>query len=321
MRPAKSFQLAVIMDPIAQIKIHKDSTFAILLEAQRRSWTITYLERQALYQQRGRTFAPGQALQVHDDPAGWYVLGKHTDQPLDQYDVVLMRTDPPVDTEYLYTTHLLQQAADAGTLVMNHPRGLREINEKLAIRHFPELTVPNLVSCRISQHLDFITQHQDVILKPLDGMGGSAIFRVQQNDPNRQVILETLTAREQRSIMAQTFIPDILHSGDKRILVINGEPVPYALARFPAAGEIRANLAAGGHGRGVALNARDHEIVTTVAPFLRKHGILFAGLDIIGDYLTEINVTSPTCIRELDAAYHLNIAGQLLDCLTARLTA
>jgi glutathione synthase len=321
MKPTTPLQLAVIMDPIAQIKIHKDSTFAILLEAQRRRWTITYLERQDLYQQQGRTFALGRPLQVRDDPTDWYTLGNHTDQPLDQYDVVLMRTDPPVDTEYLYTTHLLQQAADAGTLVLNHPRGLREINEKLAIQHFPELTVPNLVSCRISQHLDFIAKHQDVILKPLDGMGGAAIFRVQQHDPNRQVILETLTAREQRTIMAQTYIPDIQRSGDKRILVINGEPVPYALARFPATGETRANLAAGGHGRGVALNTRDREIVTTVAPFLREHGILFAGLDVIGDHLTEINVTSPTCIRELDAAYHLNIAGQLLDGLTARLAA
>ncbi len=320
MMQTESLRLAVIMDPIARIKIHKDSTFALLLEAQRRHWQITYLEPGDLYQQQGRTFAQGHTLQVRDDPAGWFVLGERTDQALDQYDIILMRKDPPVDAEYLYTTHLLQQAADAGALILNHPRGLRELNEKLVIQRFPELTVPTLVSCSMARHQTFIAQHQDVILKPLDGMGGASIFRVRQEDPNRQVILETLTASGHRSIMAQRFIPDIRHSGDKRILVIDGEPVPYALARFPAVGETRANLATGGHGQGVALSTRDREIVATVAPLLRNYGILFAGLDVIGDYLTEINVTSPTCIRELDAAYHLNIAGQLLDCLATRLT-
>ncbi len=320
MTPAESFCIAVIMDPIARIKIHKDSTFALLLEAQRRHWSITYLEPGDLYQQQGRTFAQGRTLQVRDDPTGWFALGDRTDQALDQYDMVLMRKDPPVDAEYLYATHLLQQVADAGSLVLNHPRGLRELNEKLVIQRFPELIVPTLVSCSMARHQVFIEQHQDVILKPLDGMGGASVFRVRRDDPNRQVILETLTASGCRSIMAQRFIPDIRHSGDKRILVIDGEPVPYALARFPAAGETRANLATGGRGQGVALNARDREIVATVAPLLRSYGILFAGLDVIGDYLTEINVTSPTCIRELDAAYHLNIAGQLLDCLATRFT-
>ncbi|MEL6711118.1 MAG: glutathione synthase [Pseudomonadota bacterium] len=319
MAQAACFRLAVVMDPIAQIKIRKDSTFALLLEAQRRHWPITYLEPGDLYQQQGRTFVQGQALQVRDDPTDWFTLGECIEQPLDQYDMVLMRQDPPVDAEYLYATHLLQQAADAGSLVMNHPRGLREINEKLVIQRFPELTVPNLVSCNMERHLAFIEQYQDVILKPLDGMGGASVFRVRQDDPNRRVILETLTARGRYSIMAQAFIPDIVHSGDKRILVIDGEPVPYALARLPAAGETRANLAAGGYGKGVALNERDRDIVATVAPFLREYGIVFAGLDVIGDYLTEINVTSPTCIRELDAAYDLNIAGQLLDCLSAKL--
>lgn len=315
---AESVHLAVIMDPIAQIRIYKDSTFALLLEAQKRGWPITYLELYDLYLEQGRTFARGYPLQVQDDPADWFTLGDPTEQPLDQYDIVLMRQDPPVDAAYLYTTHLLQQAADAGALILNHPRGLREINEKLVIRRFPELTTPNLVSCAIERHLAFIAQHQDVILKPLDGMGGASVFRVRQDDPNRRVILETLTASGRRQIMAQRFIPDIVRSGDKRILVIDGEPVPYALARIPAAGEIRANLAAGGHGKPVALNAHDRDIVAAVAPFLRDYGILFAGLDVIGDYLTEINVTSPTCIRELDTACNLNIAGQLLDCVTAR---
>ena len=307
--------LAVIMDPIEQIKIHKDSTFAMMLEAQGRGWPITYLQPHDLSQHQGRTYVSGQQIQVMDDPAGWYQLGEPINQPLDQYNLVLIRQDPPFDMEYLYSTHLLQQAAEAGTLVVNHPRALREANEKLITGRFPELTPPSLVSRSMAAFQHFIDQHQDVILKPLDGMGGASIYRVRQDDPNRNVILETLTDHGGKTAMAQTYIPDICN-GDKRILVIDGEPVPYALARIPAAGETRANLAAGGRGEGVPLTDRDRHIVTTVAPYLRTNGILFAGLDVIGNYLTEINITSPTCIRELDNLYQLNIAGQLFDCLT-----
>ena len=309
--------LAVIMDPIQQIKIHKDSTFAMLLEAQRRGWPITYLQPQDLSQRQGRTYATGHQLQVMDDPTGWYQLGEPQDQPLDHYSMVLMRQDPPFDMEYLYSTHLLQQPAEAGTLVVNHPRALREANEKLITGRFPELTPASLVSRSIPALQHFIAQHRDVILKPLDGMGGASVYRVREDDPNRNVILETLTDHGGKTAMAQTYIPEI-HAGDKRILVIDGEPIPYALARIPAAGETRANLATGGRGEGVPLTDRDRQIVTTVAPYLRANGILFAGLDVIGDYLTEINITSPTCIRELDALYQLNIAGQLFDCLTQK---
>ena len=315
---AKPITLAVIMDPIHTIKIHKDSTFAILLEAQRRDWSITYLEPAGLSQQQGRTYAAGQELQVRDDPASWYTLGDRVQQPLDQFHVVLMRKDPPFDMEYLYSTHLLQQPAEAGTWVVNHPQALRNANEKLVTGRFPALSPPSLVSRSIPLLQQFINQHRDVILKPLDGMGGASIFRVRLTDPNRNVILETLTALGQCSIMAQTYLPEI-SAGDKRILVIDGEPIPYALARIPAAGETRGNLAAGGRGVGVALSMRDREIVAAVAPYLQQQGILFAGLDVIGDYLTEINITSPTGIRELDAFYQLNIAGQLLDCLVAKI--
>ena len=312
--------LAVIMDPIEQIKIHKDSTFAMLLEAQQRGWPITYLQPENLSQLQGRTYANGQSLQVFDDPTGWYELGPQIHQPLDQYNLVLIRQDPPFDMEYLYCTHLLQQPAEAGTLIVNHPRALREANEKLVTGRFPELCPPSLVSRSIAELQRFIDQHQDTILKPLDGMGGTSIYRVRHDDPNRNVILETLTGKGRYTSMAQTYLPAI-SAGDKRILIIDGEPVPYALARIPAASETRGNLAAGGRGEGVALTDQDRHIVATIAPYLRENGILFAGLDVIGDYMTEINITSPTCIRELDALYQLNIAGQLFDCLAAKLAA
>ncbi len=310
--------LAVLMDPIEHIKIHKDSTFAMLLEAQRRGWPITYLQQKDLYQRDGRTYAKGAPLKVYDQTGRWFELGEHLTQPLDAFDVVLMRKDPPFDMEYIYTTYLLQQAADTGVLVVNDPKALRNANEKLSTGFFPQLCTPSLVT-RLADELNrFINEQQDVILKPLDGMGGASIFRVKQADPNRAVIIETLTAHGTQSCMAQRFIPAI-SQGDKRILVIDGEPVPYALARIPAPGETRGNLAVGGRGEGIALTERDREIVATLSPYLRRSGILFAGLDVIGDYLTEINITSPTCIRELDAQYGLNIAGLLFDCLEQKL--
>lgn len=310
--------LAVIMDPISSIKVAKDSTFAMLLEAQARGWTIHYAEQNGLSSRQGRSLLDGFELRVKDDPADWFQLGDKTERPLDSFDVVLMRKDPPFDMEYVYTTYLLDQPARVGSLVVNHPQALRNANEKLAATHFPELCPPVLVSREADQLNAFIRQQGDVILKPLEGMGGASIFRVRAHDPNRSVIIETLTGHGSRFTMAQRFIPEI-SEGDKRILVVDGEPVPYALARIPAAGETRGNLAAGGSGVGVEISDRDREIVETVAPFLRQQGILFAGLDVIGDYLTEINVTSPTCIRELDRIYHLNIAATLMDCVERKL--
>ncbi|MGW8309440.1 MAG: glutathione synthase [Thiogranum sp.] len=315
-----SIRLGIVMDPVQSIKVYKDSSFAMLLAAQARGWQLLYMEQADLYLRDGRAFGYTRRLQVRDQPRDWFELDAPVDQPLGELDVILMRKDPPVDMEYLYTTYLLEQAERDGALVVNRPGALRNSNEKLLATRFPDCCVPTLVSRDSARLRAFLAEHGDVILKPLDAMGGASIFRVRQNDPNTSVILETLTDLGRRTIMAQTFIAEI-SAGDKRILMIDGEPVPYALARIPAAGETRGNLAAGGRGEGVELGARDRWICDRVAPQLRAAGLLFVGLDVIGDYLTEVNVTSPTCIRELDSLYGLDIAGQLMDTIAARLTA
>ncbi len=312
------FSVGVVMDPISTIKVRKDSTFAMLLEAQARGCPLWYMEQHDLALRNGRCEAQMRELAVRDDPDDWFTLGEPQTRHLDELAVVLMRKDPPFDMEYVYTTYLLEQAEARGTLVVNRPAALRDANEKLFTAWFADLCPPTLVSRDHGAFTAFIEHHRDVILKPLDGMGGASIFRTHAADPNKNVIIETLTAHNTRFAMAQRFIPEI-SAGDKRILVIDGEPVPYALARIPGTEDHRGNLAAGGSGRGVALNDRDHAIVEAVAPRLRAAGILFAGLDVIGDYLTEINVTSPTCIRELDALYALNISAELMDCIERRL--
>ena len=305
-------RLGVVMDPIDGINIHKDSTFAMLLEGQRRGWELFYMEQRHLHLIDGEVTADLRPLAVRDDPADWFTLGPARRRRLAELNVVLMRKDPPFDMEYVYTTYLLEQAEAAGSLVVNRPAALRDANEKLYTAWFPQCTPPTLVSRQAAEFAAFLERHRDMILKPLEGMGGASIFRVRHDDPNIGVIIETLTDHGRRFAMAQRFIPEI-RAGDKRVLVIDGEPVPYALARIPRPGETRGNLAAGGTGQGVELSDRDRWIVAQVAPRLRAAGILFAGLDVIGDYLTEINVTSPTCIRELDALYGLNIAARLLD--------
>ncbi|MDV3237985.1 MAG: glutathione synthase [Gammaproteobacteria bacterium] len=311
-------RLAMLMDPIGSINIKKDSSFAMLLAAQRRGWELLYLEQSDLFLRDGRVYAHLRRLRVQDDPKGWYELeGAHT-EPLERVDILLMRKDPPFDMEYIYTTHLLDRAEAQGVLVANRPASLRDCNEKLYTAWFPECCAPTLVTRSDAQLREFLAEHGDIVMKPLHGMGGASIFRIRADDPNTGVILETLTDHGRRFAMAQRFIPEI-SAGDKRILMINGEPVPYALARIPKEGESRGNLAAGGRGEGVELSARDRWICARVGPALREKGLYFVGLDVIGDYLTEINVTSPTCIRELDALYGLDIAGQLLDCLAARL--
>jgi len=304
--------LGIVMDPIESITVRKDSSFAMLLEAQRRGWRIHYMEMNGLSLHDGEAVGHMRLLEVRDDPDDWFTLDAEVTRPLETLDVILMRKDPPFDMEYIYATYLLEQAAAHGTLVVNHPRALRDANEKLYTAWFPQCTPPTLVTRRHADLLEFLHRHRDVILKPLGGMGGESIFRLQQGDPNTSVILETMTARQSRYIMAQRFIPEI-REGDKRILVVDGEAVPWALARIPQPGETRGNLAAGGTARGIPLSERDRWIVEQVAPRLREAGILFAGLDVIGDYLTEINVTSPTCIRELDRLYDLNISGMLMD--------
>ncbi len=314
-----SIQLAIVMDPIGSIKIHKDSSFAMLLAAQARGWTLLYMEQQDLFLRDGEAFAMTRRVEVRDQDGDWFKLGEPQEMRLGELDVILMRKDPPLDMEFIYTTHLLEQAEHAGALVVNRPSALRNCNEKLFATQFPDCCAPNLVSRDPARLRSFLDEYSDIILKPLDGMGGASVFRIQADDPNISVILETLTALGQRTAMAQQFIPEI-SAGDKRILMIDGEPVPYALARIPAKGETRGNLAAGGRGEGIELSERDRWICSQVGPELRARGLLFVGLDVIGDYLTEINVTSPTCIRELDHLYDLDIAGQLMDSIQAKLT-
>jgi glutathione synthase len=310
--------LAVVMDPIQSINIKKDSTFAMLLECQARGWRLAYLEQTDLYVQDGRAYGRARELHVRDDPKDWYELTPGEDRPLGSMDAILMRKDPPFDMEYIYTTYLLERAAAEGVLVVNRPSGLRDANEKLFTAWVPQCCAPTLVSRQRHRLKAFLEIEKDIVVKPLDGMGGESVFRVRLNDPNTNVILETLTQRDRRTAMAQRFIPEYV-AGDKRILLVDGEPIPYALARIPAPGEGRANLVTGGTGQGVGLTDRDRFICAQVGPVLREKGLLFVGLDVIGDYLTEINVTSPTCIRELDAIYGLNISARLMDVIESKL--
>jgi len=311
-------KLGVVMDPIADITYTKDTTMAMLWAAQSRDWELFYMEQGDLYLEDGVAWASMAPLNVFHDPGHWFELGDSAPVELAELDVILMRKDPPFDNEYIYSTYILEAAEKTGTLIVNRCQSLRDCNEKVFATQFPQCCPPVLVSASMPRLRDFHALYRDVIFKPLDGMGGSAIFRVKPDDPNVSVILETLTACGRHTIMAQQFIPQI-SDGDKRILMINGEPVPYCLARVPLAGETRGNLAAGGSGRAQPLSERDAWIAAQVGPELQNKGLLFVGLDIIGDYLTEINVTSPTCIREIDAAYDLDIGGQLMDCIVGKL--
>jgi len=314
-----TIKIGIVMDPISKIKIHKDSSFAMLLEAQSRGWELYYLEMQDLYLDNGRCFASSKKLTVQRDPQNWYQLEEATDHPLADLDAVLMRKDPPFDTEYIYATYLLERAEDEGCLIVNKPQSLRDANEKLFTAWFSEFTPTTLVTRSSQKIRDFHSKHKDVILKPLDGMGGASIFRIKENDVNIGVIIETLTEHGQRYCMAQTFIPEI-KEGDKRILIVDGEPMPYALARIPAQGETRGNLAAGGSGVAQPLSTSDWHIANAIGPTLKEKGLIFVGLDVIGDKVTEINVTSPTCIQEIDNAYGTNISGKLMDAIEKRIT-
>lgn len=310
--------VAVIMDPIEQITPYKDTSLAMMLEAQRRGWRVEYLQQTDMYMLDGVVSAPRRVVTVYDDNDHWFEFDGEVEGPLAEVDVVLMRKDPPVDDEYLYTTCLLDRVAHQGALVANPPDALRAVNEKLFTAGFSHCMTPTLVTSNAQRFRDFLAEHGDIILKPLNLMGGASIFRVTSGDPNIGVILEQMTLYGTRSAMAQSYIPEIT-AGDKRILVIGGEPVPFALARIPALGETRGNLAAGGRGVAQPLSDHDRWIVDQVAPTLVEKGLLFVGLDVIGDYLTEINVTSPTCVRELDSQCGLNIAGTFFDLLERKL--
>ncbi|MCV6624632.1 MAG: glutathione synthase [Cellvibrionaceae bacterium] len=313
-------KLGVVMDPIAQISYKKDTTLGLLLAAAERDWELFYMEQADLYLDQGEAKALLRPLQVFAQPEKWFELGEPTPTPLAELDVILMRKDPPFDSEFIYSSYILEAAERAGTLVVNKPQSLRDCNEKVFATQFPQCCPPVLVSRNDQQLREFHAEHGDVIFKPLDGMGGAGIFRCRADDPNIGVILETLTRFGQETIMAQKFIPDI-SNGDKRILVVDGEPVPYCLARIPAEGETRGNLAAGGRGVAQPLSERDWWIARQIAPSLKDKGLLFVGLDVIGDYLTEINVTSPTCLREIDAAYDTAIGQRLMAAIAKRLAA
>jgi glutathione synthase len=310
--------LGVVMDPIRGIKPYKDSTFAMLLAAQSRGWHVHYLEPGDLYVRDGEARGRWQSVTVRDNRHDWHTLGPGGDVALGSLDLILMRQDPPITNAYLYVTHILGMAEAAGALVVNRPGSVRDANEKLFATRFPHCMTPTLVSNNLPLLRAFIQEQVDVIVKPLDAMGGAGIFRLTAGGPNIGSALEMLTANGELHIMAQRYIPEIT-DGDKRILMVDGEPLPWALARIPQGDDIRGNLAAGGRGEGRPLTERDRWIAAQVGPTLKEMGLIFVGLDVIGDYLTEINVTSPTCIRELDASFGLDIAGQLLDHLAARL--
>lgn len=312
-------KLGIVMDPISSINIKKDSSFAMLEAAQKRGWQIHYMEMNDLYLYTGEARARTRLLSVQHDKNHWFDFNGEQDLALHDLDVILMRKDPPFDTEYIYATYILERAEEHGTLIVNKPQSLRDCNEKLFTAWFPELTPDTLVTRNAERIREFHAKHNDVILKPLDGMGGSSIFRIKPDDANVAVIIETLTEHGNRYCMAQNFIPAI-KQGDKRILVVDGEPVPFCLARIPKKGETRGNLAAGGSGEARPLTESDWKIARTVAPVLKKKGLIFVGLDVIGDRLTEINVTSPTCIREIEDAFpQVSITTMLMDAIEARL--
>ena len=307
-------KLGIVMDPIESIKPWKDSSFAMLLEAQHRGWQIYYIRIDDLYMDSSVSYTHYQRIQLKDDNQDWFVKGDSGVCRLDEMNVILMRKDPPFDLEYIYSTYLLEQAEENGTLVVNKAASLRDCNEKLYTRYFPQCCVESRISRNPQRLLEFIDLHEDVIVKPLDGMGGKSIFRVQAGDANTNVILETVTQSGTATTMAQRYIPEI-SDGDKRILLINGNAVPYALARVPAKGENRGNIAAGATTRGQPLSKRDQWLCDQIGPSLRDKGLIFVGIDVIGDYITEINVTSPTCIRELDQEFDLNISADLFNCI------
>jgi len=310
--------LGVVMDPIQSISFKKDTTLALLLAASQRDWNLYYMERGDLALVDGVPLARMRAIKVFDNPERWFELAPAEERPLSSLDCILMRKDPPFDSEYIYSTYILEAAEALGVLVANRPQSLRDCNEKVFATLFPEFTPPLVVTRDPGRLRDFHRLHRDVIFKPLDGMGGAAIFRARADDPNLSVIIETLTNHGRRTIMAQRYIPEI-SAGDKRVLVVDGEAIPFCLARVPAVGETRGNLAAGGSGIVQPLSDRDREIALRVGPVLKERGILIAGLDIIGDYLTEINVTSPTCAREIDREKHTSIGPKFIDALDRRM--
>ena len=315
----QKLRLAVVMDPIAGIKYAKDSTLAMLLAAQARGFQLHYLEQQDLFLRDGVASGHARPLTVRADAAGWFTLGERSTQPLGGFDVILMRKDPPFDMEFIHTSYILGRAEEQGALVANRPQGLRDMNEKVYTAWFPQCCAPTLITRSMADMDAFLREHGRIVAKPLDGMGGRSIFVTDLTDKNRNVIFETLTAQGSRFAMVQRYLPEIVATGDSRILLVDGEPVPYALARIPAADDNRGNLAAGAQGIGRPLNDRDRWLSAQIGPTLAGRGMLFVGLDVIGGFVTEINVTSPTGIRELDKQFHIDIGDLLMQAIERRL--
>jgi glutathione synthase len=314
-----AIRLVVVMDPISSIKPAKDTTLAMLLAAQKRGWQLLYAEQNDLWLQDGVAYARLRKVKVRDDLKSWYELGEPRVAKLGEADVVLMRKDPPFDMEYIYTTYILERAEEQGALVVNRPQGLRDMNEKVYTAWFPQCCAPTLITREMADMHAFLREHLRIVCKPLHGMGGRSIFVVDRGDKNANVVFETLTEYGTRFAIVQKYIPDIVSTGDSRILVIDGEAAPYALARIPTESDNRGNLAAGARGEGRALNDRDRWLVNEIGPTLRERGMLFVGLDVIGGYVTEINVTSPTGVRELDKQFGTEIAGVLMDAIQKRI--
>ncbi|GAB7218513.1 glutathione synthase [Vibrio comitans] len=312
-------KIGIVMDPISSINIKKDSSFAMLLEAQKRGYEIHYMEMDDLHLDQGVAVADTKTLRVEKNADSWYEFLSERTIKLSELDAVLMRKDPPFDTEYIYATYILERAEVEGTLIVNKPQSLRDCNEKLYTAWFADMTPTTIVTRKAEKIKAFQQEHGDVILKPLDGMGGASIFRVKDGDPNVSVIIETLTNHGQNYAMAQAFVPDI-SNGDKRILIVDGEPMPYCLARIPAKGETRGNLAAGGRGEARPLSDTDFAIANAIGPTLKEKGLIFVGLDVIGDKVTEINVTSPTCIVEIETEFGISITGKLMDAIERRIS-
>lgn len=312
--------LAILMDPIEAIKIEKDSSFAMLLEAQRRGWKLHYLTPDSLFALDGIAYARSAELSVMEDSQCWHQLGPTSECALGDFDVILMRKDPPFNMEFVYISYLLDLAKDQGAMVVNDPSSLRNFNEKFSIMNFPQCCAPTIVSKDRNKIRAFLEQHQTIVSKPMDAMGGESIFKLEHHDSNSQTIIDEATEQGTQTIMCQRFLKEI-SAGDKRILLIRGEPIPYALARVPQGDEFRANLNMGGRGHGVELTDRDRWICAQLKQTLLDNGIIFAGIDVIGDYLTEINITSPTCIRQLDTLYNLNISAVLFDAIEDMLEA
>jgi glutathione synthase len=309
-------KLAFVADPLDSFRIYKDTTFAMMREAAARGHALYALEPGDLAWRGGKVVGSARRIHLTGRKPGWYRAEAPKDAPLAAFDAVLMRKDPPFDMEYVYSTYLLELAERQGARVFNRPRAIRDWNEKMGITRFPRLTPPSIVTRREPLIREFLAEHRDVILKPLEGMGGASVFRVHENDPNVSVIIETITHYGRRTIMAQRFIPEI-RDGDKRVLLIAGKPVPWCLARIPKAGETRGNLAAGATGVARKLTKRDREIAAAVGPVLHREGLLLVGLDVIGDHLTEVNVTSPTCFQEITQQTGFNVAGMFMDALEA----